>query len=63
MTEAQRLRLVELAVRAGASCYQALDCAREYERYVAWGADHDPGALNTLLPSETSRPCATGHGH
>jgi hypothetical protein len=34
MTEAQRLRLLELAIQAGAVAYQAVDCARQYERYL-----------------------------
>jgi hypothetical protein len=35
MTEAQRLRLLELAVQAGASPNMAVDFARQFEGYLA----------------------------
>ena len=34
MTEAQRLRLLELAVQAGCSPHDAIGYARDYERYI-----------------------------
>jgi hypothetical protein len=37
MTEADKLRLLELAIQAGADAYQAVDCARQYERSVPDG--------------------------
>ena len=54
MTEAQRLRLLELVVQAGASPDAVMGYARAYERYIL-EREADPRALNTLPHNGTSQ--------
>lgn len=54
MIEAQQLRLLELAVQAGAGSHQAVDCARLYERYLK-AAESGVAAQDNATPDSLAR--------
>ena len=55
MTEAQKLRLLELVVQAGARPEMAVEYARQYERYVTDESGVVP-LRNSTRDSEGSSP-------
>jgi hypothetical protein len=50
MTEAQRLRVLELAVQAGSTTYEAVETARRFERYLSEPYE------SVVVPSANSTP-------